>query len=460
MKLVTRDGICFVIDLVWQKDNADNKISIRKIKQTFDFSLYARTNTIEPSYCFVPNSVEVSRLISNKTLLYSLTVFVLESLKEVFSGVIEDSFICFKVAENSFGVIFIYKGGVIANDGEIIGNIEEIKDFIVKNAYRYNVLVAHVLSDVDALLKNDFLSKNGIELVEHASFDENEQLSASEYYLWQQDDRFKKCLKKSSLRTLDLLQDEHKLIAKKAALIVILLAILFYCGVFLIKNFFPEKQIVNIIAAKPITLNSVDPIENKRGVEIRVLMNECFKSLKDLPKYLQIQKINCNLNNLTANISVIDYDHEKAVSYVKDLFPHGIVTTKESDNVYSIDVNDPLPLAKMPAPILKKDEVLERLRLEKMSLVHNMNLSFEKKVITESFAVMDPTQKSAGPMAPGYSTESRKSPVEIITIVSPYSPFYLNKNHVLDKINVYNISMAINPDHTATWVIKGEFNRD
>lgn len=465
MKIVTRDGICFVIDLVWQKDNPDNKINILKIKKVFDFSLYTRTDAIEPSLCFAPASHELQKLISNKTQLNSLTVFVLESLKEVFSGMIEDSFICFKIDNDNYGVIFIYKGGVIANDGELIGNAEAIKEFIIKNAYRYNVLVAHVLTDVTFLIENDFLSKNGLELIRHES--QNEELSASDYYLWQQDERFKKSLKKSTLKTLDLIQEEHKAIAKKILIIAgaVFLLLALILG---LKSCFFKPEVHQVIK-EPIKARPkfVVPVNNQRGIEVKTLMKECFSSLKDLPKFLEIQEINCNLKVLQVNFQVNNYDHAKAIQFVNDLFSKDAsINMVESAGISMISLVKPLPLSKIPPPQLHGNSLMERIRLEKLGLVHNMKVSFDKTEIDESIAVATtPQLDSAGkpiesPSDSGFKLVPHKVMINTVKIVSPYSPFYLNKNHVLDRINVYNIYMKINQDETATWIIKGEFSGD
>lgn len=471
MELVTRDGICFVSDLVWQKDNAESKINIRKIKKDFDFILYAKTKAVDLSYCFVPNNDEITNLLSEKTKLYSLTVFVLESLKEVFSGVIEDSFICFKVAKNSFGVIFIYKGSVIAHDGEIIGSEGEIRDFILKNAYRYNILLAHVLADVEPLLKGDFLSKNGIELIEHESPNSVTELPASEYYLWQRDSRFNEALKKSTLRTLELLQSEQKRVIKKFGFIflgILIMALL--DGV--LKGHFSGKKpklISKIKTYRPnITVpepSVVVPIENKRGVSIRLLLSECFGPLQNIPKYLQINSLDCDLNHLAINFVVVDYDHEKALLYVRSLFPAGAsVDTKESANLFMISVNNPLKLAKVPAPLLTKGSTLEKMRLEKLSGVRGIQLSFESKVIIEpvvelTHSLIESYTKNVSLLSK-FKVASVKNKINTVTLVSPYSPFYLNKNHILDKINVYKIFMRLNRDNSAVWIIKGEFGRD
>ena len=474
MELVTRDGICFVSDLVWQKDNAENKISIRKIKKDFDFVLYTKTKAVELSYCFVPNNDEVCRILSEKNKVYSLTVFVLESLKEVFSGVIEDSFICFKIAENSFGVIFIYKGSVIAHDGEIIGIGGEIKDFILKNAYRYNILVAHVLGDVDPLLSGDFLSKNGIELIEHVSPKESAGLSASEYYLWQRDNRFNEALKKSTLQTLELLQNDQKRFIKKAGLIFLsILVIAFLDSIFQSHFFSKKRQIIPSIRKfnnqnfSTVPESSVMvPIENKRGVEIKLLLSECFSPLKETPKYLQIKSIDCDLNHLAVNFVVVNYDHEKALLRVRSLFPAEafVSVVKESGDIFMIGVSNPLKLAKVPAPQLSHGSILTKVHLEKISLAHGIELSFESKIIVESVVeIAHPLIESYAkgmPLLSKFKIDSVKHKINIVTIVSPYSPFYLNKNHVLDNINVYNIFMRTNLDHRVVWVIKGEYSSD
>lgn len=462
MKIVTKDGVCFVIDLVWQKDSPDNRINIPKIKKAFDFALYTKTNVIDPSYCFVPNSHELQKLIVNKTQLNSLTVFVLESLKEVFSGMIEDSFICFKIDEANFGVIFIYKGGVIANDGELIGGPEEIKEFILKNAYRYNVLVAHILADVNFLADNDFLSKNGIELVKHDS--PNNEKPSSDYYLWEKDDRFKIALKKASLRTLDFFQEDQKEIAKKAGLVIVGIFI-FLSMVFGIKScFFGPKPVVVKKVIK-VTPKFVVPIDNKRGVEAKLLMHECFSSLKDLPKYLEIQEVNCNLKNLQVNFAIHDYDNAKATEFVRGLFPKNTsINLIESGGVSSINLVVPMNLSQTPPQKLHDSQLMEKIRLRKLGLVHSMDIAFDKSEIEESVAVeIPPTLDASGKQiesAPVFKLVPKKVMINVVTIVSPYSPFYLHKNSALDRINVYNIYMKINPDGTAVWIIKGEFSGD
>ena len=139
------------------------------------------------------------------------------------------------------------------------------------------------------------------------------------------------------------------------------------------------------------------------------------------------------------------------------------ITTSFVENLFCINISSPLTLFKIPAQKLMEKPIIEKTRLEKLATIHEMKLFFNDKNSNLSDFGNDKSinghLKSVMNTAKNSILTAHSEQTKVI-LVSPYSPFYLHKNNVLNQINIYNIYMKTNSDNSATWVIKGDFSND
>lgn len=413
MLVFQKNGIDFVTDLIWQKHNEENKVSLKQIKAQCDFNLYCKTNKIITTYGFTRlgrAKDDLSEFEHKKKKIkrpVSLALFLINGSdldKET-----DDLFICFRFDEKRFGYLFLYKGSIFPERGEFIGDEETVKSRVKDLSHTYGVKTARILDDVPFHDNKNFEDEAGLRIIVIPSYRENDKfIPASDYYFWR-NRGFKRMVSNAELRPLTLLQKQHKIL-----LTIISFTAIIGLAAWVKHSYFNESDEIRQV------VNNYIPV-NTSGVPAKILIDNCLRNI-DLylmpPKGWSFNYLKCNLTGLEINYIANGGKEVELKTVIKDkdlIFKSGTATLHKA---FSLIKTQPTK--------------------------SGQDLSQQVDDLTE--------------MGAKFNFTFNISQTPKVQIQSSFSPIFLYNKQVINNINLSEISMQLDNNGFFDWTIEGEFN--
>lgn len=406
MQVFSKNGVHFVIDLIWQRQNEENKVNLWQLKKDCRFDMYCKNlHNIAPTYGFARfDEQKIKKPIS-------LALFILY-LSEIEPDS-EDMFICFRFDETRIGFILLYRGSIYPERGEYIGSEVEVRSRMITLAHEANIKLARVTDDVPFYDNHHFEIEAGFKILPLTSMD-NSSLSSSNYYFWD-NASFKTACKSASLQPIKRLATVYKL-----AIAILILIVALVLGSYLKSALFNNDIVPLIHRAPP---------ANFKGVASSIFLNECFKdanSYFNLASGWKLKSYACKLQGVSISYvgsNASETSLRQQLEVILDN-PKEHAKLKFSGNVANLIISFNLtrvrPL-KLAQPLTNQVDTISKLS-------HALNFVFSIKSLPE------------------------------YQIISKYSPIFLYKNGVLVNTNIKSIVMQSDANGFLNWTIQGELS--
>lgn len=420
MLILNKNGINFVVDLVWQRQNDENKIKLSYLKKICKFDLYCKANIAVPTFGFLkitPLS-DKQKYLSKMKNPVSLALFVIASSD--LDRSIDDVFICFRFDENNIGYILIYKGSIFPNKGEFIGSEDVVKSRIIALSRELDIKHARICDDVQLHNNPNFAVEANLQIVSISSYDKfgnKINIGASDYYLWNKHKFFNSRLRKARLKPLTFLSPKR---------VFALSAILLLTIILFVTHIYKERINSQIfqISKKSRGLK----YQNTVGVNPRIFLDGCFYS------------IDWFLNGLTT----MTFDH----------FACSLLF-EEGSYKYTGATNSTLALKNVVRSIFGSQTIWQQGN-DGIVVGRKLNLNLlHPDIRNDSVAmqrvVLDRLAKKYGFTVQYFGKNG-------VDIISRTSPLYLYKQSVFEVINILQIDMKPDSSGFYVWNIKGSLS--
>lgn len=418
MKQYNKLGLIFVTDLIWQKQTEHNKISINQYANECGFNLYCKySSPFGLSYGFTRLSSETdSKKIKKKhsSKYVSLGVWIIESF---FDDAVDENLIvcfCFNKAEELYGYIAIAHGSVLAEDGEYIGNLDEVRARTKSLIKQHSIKIAIIPDDVpfynDSVLEHD----TGVRILpQESKYDpvNGKLTSASDFLFWSPDKKsVTPKLKVSRLKTIDLNRNK-KIIG-------------FFVGVFAflsLSYFVYDKYFTNTTLED--LQEQVIPLAKPTSYPAKMFITAC---LDNYDKRV-INTSEWATDNYRCSLTGIDVSYRKLVdAKLSEL-------TNQLGESVLFNAQGATAKFKINLPTSLPD-----------SLPSN----------NDNFELIDMLNNAAAKL--NFTVNINQDKVEI---TSGYSPVFLYNNMIIDRINISEISMSVDSQSGFnSWRILGDLN--
>lgn len=405
MQVFSKNGINFIIDLVWQRQNEENKVNLWQLKNLCQFDMYCKnTHNLIPTYGFIKLSGQKIK----KPVSLALYIVALSEIEHDN----EDMFICFRFDDTRIGFVLVYRGSIYPNGGEFIGSDIEARSRMLSLAKEANIKLAYITDDVPFYDNHHLEVEGDFKTVVIRS--EN-NLSSSEYYFWHAF-AAKKVINKARLHPIKRIATKYKV----GGIVGVIIALLLLVN--LLKNQFLTNHINLAIAPAKVNVNS-------RGVASNIFLANCFKYansyFNNIPNW-SITKLSCKMQGLNVNYTSNNASETSLKQALQGILIDKRAKAKLSflNNSATLTVNFNLTKVKF----LKLNHPLS-VQVDTLSkLANELNFSFHMK------------------QTPAFQ------------IVSTYSPFFLYNNGVLDEVNINSIVMQTTVNGFLNWTIQGELS--